>query len=79
MMKSLVVYTTALSILAWLNNTSWRSDCDDAISFADYSSWPQTIAYSKPSVSFYLTDQRAEMKSRQHSLLTTSVSLCDVR
>ncbi|KAK3939000.1 glycosyl hydrolase [Diplogelasinospora grovesii] len=40
---------------AWLNNTSLGSDCNDAILFqADYSQWPKTIGYSRPSVNFFL-------------------------
>jgi arabinogalactan endo-1,4-beta-galactosidase len=39
---------------AWLNNTSLGSDCNDAILFqADYSSWPQTVGYSRSSVDMF--------------------------
>lgn len=42
---------------AWLNNTSLGSACNDAILFdADYSNWPQTIGYSRPSVNFFKDD-----------------------
>ncbi|KUI62189.1 putative arabinogalactan endo-beta-1,4-galactanase A [Cytospora mali] len=42
---------------AWLNNTSLGSDCNDAILFeADYSNWPETIGYSRPSVNIFLDD-----------------------
>jgi arabinogalactan endo-1,4-beta-galactosidase len=41
---------------AWLNNTSLGSDCNDAILFqADYSQWPVTIGYSRPSVDLFLS------------------------
>ncbi|WYZ35298.1 hypothetical protein EsH8_I_001574 [Colletotrichum jinshuiense] len=40
---------------AWLNNTSLGSDCNDAILFeADYSEWPKTVGYSRPSVNVFL-------------------------
>lgn len=42
---------------AWLNNTSLGSACEDAILFrADYSAWPKTFGYSRPSVNFFLHD-----------------------
>lgn len=42
---------------AWLNNTSLGSACNDAILFqADYSQWPKTIGYSRPSVNCFLND-----------------------
>lgn len=40
---------------AWLNNTSLGSACEDAILFRpDYSGWPRTVGYSRPSTDFYL-------------------------
>ncbi|KAL1850684.1 hypothetical protein Daus18300_012827 [Diaporthe australafricana] len=40
---------------AWLNNTSLGSACEDAILFRpDYSAYPKTVGYSRPSVDFYL-------------------------
>lgn len=40
---------------AWLNNTSLGSACEDAILFRpDYSGYPKTVGYSRPSVDFYL-------------------------
>ncbi|KAK7726821.1 hypothetical protein SLS63_007439 [Diaporthe eres] len=40
---------------AWLNNTSLGSACEDAILFRpDYSGWPKTVGYSRPSTDFYL-------------------------
>lgn len=40
---------------AWLNNTSLGSACEDAILFRpDYSAWPKTVGYSRPSTDFYL-------------------------
>lgn len=39
---------------AWLNNTSLGSDCNDAILFtADYSNYPITVGYSRPSVNLF--------------------------
>ncbi|OLN88122.1 putative arabinogalactan endo-beta-1,4-galactanase A [Colletotrichum chlorophyti] len=40
---------------AWTNNTSLGSDCNDATLFeADYSAWPRTVGYSRPSVDMFL-------------------------